>query len=67
MYSYFTHPNELCMSYLEHANISFYYSYKLFLSSIKAFFHSIFPSLYKTSTSDVIYEIGSLLKYNNCN
>ena len=58
MYSYFSHPNSVKMSYFEHFKVSFIYSYQLFIGSIKALIHAIIPSLYITSTSDVLREIN---------
>lgn len=58
MYSYFEHPNSVKMSYLEHLYLSLGFSYKLFISSFKALIHALIPSLFITSTSDVVNEIS---------
>lgn len=58
MLSLFTkHPNSLGLTYYEHMKGSFNYSYLLFVGSIKASVHAIFPFLYETSTSDTIENI----------
>lgn len=65
-YSYFEHPNNVCMSYLTHAKLSLGFSIKLISGSIKAFIHACIPSLYITSTSDLVTEISNELKNNGC-
>ena len=66
MYSYFTHPNNVCMNYFNHFKISINYSKQLFIASLKAFIHAIFPSVYITSTTNTINNINNQLKINNC-
>ena len=58
MYSYFEHPNSVKMSYFEHLYLSLGFSYKLFISSFKALIHALIPSLFITSTTDVVNEIS---------
>lgn len=67
MYSYFNHPNTVCMSYYKHLKTSLYYSKLLFIASIKAMVHALFPNIFITSTSDTIIYIDKLLKIKNCN
>ncbi len=66
MYSYFRHPNRVCMSYYQHLKTSFYYSSQLFIGSIKAFIHAIIPSLFITSTTEIVNDINNKLNINNC-
>lgn len=56
IYSYFSHPHSVCMSYYEHFKFSMKVSKKLFIGSIKAFIHAIFPNLFKASSNDLIEE-----------
>lgn len=66
MYSYFSHPNSVCMNYYKHLSVSFNYSKIFFIASIKAFIHAIFPSLFITSTTLTVCNINNLLEINNC-
>ena len=55
------HPHENNMTYSEHFYNSFFMSTYLFISSIKAMIHSIFPFLYETSTTDCVKCINKQL------
>jgi len=66
IYSYFSHPNNVCMDYFTHAWLSLTFSRKLFFGSIKAFIHAIIPSLFITSTSDLVKNINYKLKKSGC-
>ena len=59
MYSYFAHPNNMRMTYYRHFFVSFRYSTKLFIGSIKALIHAIIPSLYVTSTTELVLQLNS--------
>lgn len=65
-YSIFQHANENCMSYIEHAMLSLNLSSKLFMGSIKAFIHAFIPNLYKTSSSDLLYELQTIINNAGC-
>jgi hypothetical protein len=65
-FSYFTHPNAVCMSYMSHAKLSLTLCYKLFRGSVKAFIHAILPNFYVTGTSDTVYEISNILERSGC-
>ena len=66
MYSYWSHPNQLCMSYITHARGSLYYSWLLFTGSIGAFIHAFIPSVCITTTSDTVKNINNLLLNSGC-
>ena len=66
MYSYFSHPNNVCMNYYKHFTVSLNYSKLFFIASCKAFVHAIFPNLFITSTTNTVNNINSLLIINNC-
>lgn len=57
IYSYFSHPNSVCMSYYTHFCFSMNLSRKLFIGSIQAFMHAIFPNFFITSSSDLLKEM----------
>ena len=54
----FTHLDEKNIGYFSHMTRSLYFSKILFLSSIKAFIHSILPCYFETSTSDTVYKLN---------
>ena len=66
LYSYFRHPNKVCMSYFQHLSLSLGFSNKLFIGSLKAYVHAIIPSVYITSTSDLIDDIYGQMKNVGC-
>ena len=65
-FSIFSHPNNNCMTYMEHFTLSMSFSKKLFASSWKAMVHAFIPSLYITSTSNTILEIQNVILKNSC-
>jgi len=65
-YSYFIHPNNVCMSYLEHFKFSMSLSVSLLVGSFKAFMHAIIPSMFITSSSDLVKDIDLKLKTSGC-
>jgi len=66
IYSIFEHPNNVCMSYYIHMKFALYLSYQFFISSGKSFIHAFIPSLFITSSSDIIIELDELLKKSGC-
>lgn len=46
MFSYFEHPNNVCMSYFEHARFSSSIGVSLIIGSMKAFVHALIPNMY---------------------
>ncbi len=56
-----THPNKSGMSYFRHMLLSLKFSIMLFIASIKAFLHALFPFMFETSTSDVVAKINKKL------
>ena len=56
------HPKEVGETYFQHLWIALKYSFKLLLLFIIAFTHSIFPFIFKTTTSDKIIEMAEQLK-----
>ena len=63
---FFKHPKKVCMSYKEHMFLSLGFSAELFIGSIKALVHAIYPDAYITSTSDVIKSIDQKIKESGC-
>lgn len=65
-FSYFTHPNSVCMTYLQHAKLSLIFCFKFLGAGCKAFVHAFFPNLFRSSTSDSVSEISDLIKKSGC-
>jgi len=67
MYSYFNHPNNVCMSYRIHFFVSINYSKIFLFAAIKSLIHAFFPNIFITSSNDCVNNVSKLLKKNNCN
>lgn len=65
-YSWFIHPNSVCMSYFEHMEFSLSLSGYLLVGSMKAFVHSIFPNYFITSSSDLVKNMAEKLDNAGC-
>jgi len=66
-YSYFLHPEGVCMSYFEHFWFSLKLSKMLYIASCKAFIHAILPNKYITSSSNLIDELKIEFDTVGCN
>jgi len=56
------HPKEVGESYLQHLWAAWKYSFILFLLCLTAFIHSIFPFIFKETTSSKIIKMAEDLK-----
>ena len=56
------HPKEVGESYLQHLWGAWKYSFILFLLFLTAFIHSIFPFIFKKTTSSKIIKMAEDLK-----
>ena len=65
-YSWFNHPNKVCMSYANHFVFATWLSLRLFEASLQSIIHAFFPFLFETSTSDTILYITKVIKENGC-
>ena len=54
IYSYFDHPQSVCLSYFEHCMFSLKLSYNFFNAGFKAIIHAFIPNLYITSSSNTV-------------
>ena len=66
LYSYFDHPQKVCMTYLEHCSFSLSLSCYFMEASLKALIHSFFPNMFITSSSDHVTKIKELLENSGC-
>ena len=64
--SFTKHPNSNGMGYFKHMYYSLKFAVMLFIASIKAVLHALFPFLFSTSTSDVIRDIDNIQKKIGC-
>lgn len=62
----FTHPTQVCMTYLEHMRLSMHISFLFFQGACKAFVHSIYPDIFVTAASDTQREIAEILRTSGC-
>ena len=62
----FHHPQQVCMTYIQHMQLSLGLSFLFFKGFIKAFVHSFWPDIFVTSSSDIQLEIATILKKNGC-
>lgn len=62
----FSHPSDVCMTYICHLTFAVEISIILFIGSIKSLIHAIIPDLFITSTSDLIIEIEKKLRNSGC-
>ena len=65
-YSYFTHPNSVCMNYFKHMNFSMSLSKDFAIASYQAFIHAILPNYYITSSTDLSKDLIKKLKSSGC-
>ena len=56
------HPKEVGESYLQHLWVAWIYSFSLFLLFLIAFIHSLFPFIFKNTTSAKIIKMAEDLK-----
>ena len=67
VYSWFDHPNHVCMSYWTHARHSLGLAWLLGCASFRAAVHAVIPSWYVTSTTDCVAEALRRLVNGGCN
>ena len=65
--SYFTqHPKDVCMNYISHSRFSLHmaklHAYGVYVSIV----HAFFPSMYKSSVTELNNEIATILKNAGC-
>ena len=55
------HPNELNMTYFQHAVGSLSLSINFLIASVQAFIHAFFPFVFQTTSTDTIKYVKSFL------
>ena len=62
----FQHLQDVCLSYYEHMRFSLYLSREFFQSSLQAVVHAFVPSLYVTSSSDMVQRVTMEMAQIGC-
>ena len=62
----FMHPQQVCMTYLEHFWFSMEMSYTFGIASIQAIVHAFYPDACVHSTTDTIHTVQTRLKQVGC-
>lgn len=62
----FSHPANVCMTYLEHLKFSLYLSKKFAIASICAFIHGLFPDVLVTHSTDTLHKLQEDMKKIGC-
>ena len=63
---FISHPEDVCMSYVEHSFFSLYLSARLTIGALQAFIHAIIPVLFTTSSSDLVSSIDTIINNSGC-
>ena len=62
----FKHPQEVCMSYLEHMALSLQLSRIFCVGSLKAIVHAFLPDYYIKSSTNVVIEAQQMMANAGC-
>ena len=65
-YSYFQHPQAVCMSYFQHCFFSLKLARYFMAGTFKAIVHAFIPSFYITSSSDMIEDVKNEISNAGC-
>ena len=65
-YSYFQHPQKVCMSYFQHCCFSLKLAHYFMVATLKAIVHAFLPNMFITSSSDHVTKIKELLENSGC-
>ena len=66
-YSFFSHPNSLCLSYFKHMRFSLILAGQFMWGASKAVIHAFFPNIYIQGSSDTIIVVSDKLGSSGCN
>lgn len=66
MYSYFTHPQKVCMSYFEHCCFSLSLAQTFAFGTVAAVVHAFFPNAYLTHSTDMVKDVTETLQNAGC-
>ena len=66
IYSYFQHPQSVCMSYFAHCMFSLKLARYFALGSMKALIHAFMPTVFTTSSTDLILAVKAEMEAIGC-
>ena len=66
-YSFFSHPNSVCLSYFKHMKFSFLLAGQFIWGASKAVIHAFLPNIYVQGSSDTIKIVSNKLETIGCN
>ena len=66
MYSYFKHPQAVCMSYYAHCMFSLKLARYFAVGAVKALIHAFLPTVFITSSSDLILKVKADMEAIGC-
>jgi hypothetical protein len=62
----FSHPSQVCMTYLEHMKLSLELSSLFFIGSIKAFAHAFIPDIFIKSSTHIVNQAQQKMSNAGC-
>lgn len=62
----FSHPKNVCMTYVEHCKFSLNVSFLLLSGSCKSFIHAFLPNLFILSSTKLVKDLDVILKNSGC-
>jgi hypothetical protein len=66
-YSFFSHPNSVCMSYFKHMGFSLMLATQFIWGSTKAVIHAFIPNFFIKGSSDTVKAVSYKLETSGCN
>ena len=64
--NFFSHPDSVCLSYVEHFKFSMYLSIEFAKASVAAFIHAIYPDVLITYSSDTVSKLSQDMSKIGC-
>ena len=62
----FSHPKNVCLTYIEHFKFSMYLSYEFALALVAAVVHAFYPDALVTYSSDTVERVTKEMKKIGC-
>ena len=63
----FSHPQRVCMTYVEHCTLSLELSALFFYGGICAFIHAFIPDIFPNSSTQISEDILGIIQNSGCN
>ena len=65
-FSIFSHPKNVCMTYLEHMGVALQISATFFVGSLVAFIHAFIPDIFVNTPSQLNQHVTYIITKNGC-